>query len=582
MPVQPRNDNKSEAATLCSIVSASFFQNSLEVDSALATFSVEANNGAQVRGIFDNASQSSFIAESQLKNFEHRILKDKINLTIKGINTHKTIPSRLVRITFGVEGRKCTLDAMVVPKIDINVKLPSLGPIIRAFKDRNYILADKFLTENSCGLANFELLLGADALHCFAGKTVKFGEFSAYIESDFGVMISGSIRKMIQDVASLKSFETSKNSELETHVNAICVGMFMCDDEVVRSKAPDNDQYKMQCQDFENSEYDKCSEKMLNDTCSYYLNEDSETFDNEKCELNSKLIKYLLENGKKSELSGRMCMPILWNSKVKHLLADNRRLAEKVLMSNFKKFGSYPGKFKMIDNNIRELENLKIIEKVDNMSEFIKDNPTFAYLPHNSIFKMNNETTKVRTVFMTNLAEKANNGLSLNQVTHAGPTINQKLLTSLILLRFDRKLLCFDVVKCFLQIEIPETDQAKLLFYWFKDVSKQDYTLQTWKNLRLTFGLKCSPCIWMCALYIMLIKNAKNDEEKLADLKRKIYGLTYMDNCAASYETSEELQWAYEQIEGIFEEYKCRLQKFNQRLIPICHPGSLIKLSQII
>lgn len=101
--------------------------------------------------------------------------------------------------------------------------------------------------------------------------------------------------------------------------------------------------------------------------------------------------------------------------------------------------------------------------------------------------------------------------------------MNQKLATSVLLLRFDRYLLCFDLVSAFLQISLNDIDQNRLLFLWFKNVAKGDFTMEAFKMKRLPFGISCSPSILMLALYKILIIDSQEEELKLKEIKQLIY-----------------------------------------------------------
>ena len=68
------------------------------------------------------------------------------------------------------------------------------------------------------------------------------------------------------------------------------------------------------------------------------------------------------------------------------------------------------------------------------------------------IFKPQRETTKCRVVFLSNLKQDEPDkklSLSHNQVMHSGPTLNQKLSSAFVHLRFDEKLLIYDLKKAF-------------------------------------------------------------------------------------------------------------------------------------
>ena len=82
-----------------------------------------------------------------------------------------------------------------------------------------------------------------------------------------------------------------------------------------------------------------------------------------------------------------------------------------------------------------------------------------------------------------------------------------------------------------------------------------------YRNIRLSFGLRCSTALLLLALYKILILEVEGDDSKLLPLKM-IYQLCYMDNWAVAYDSSEDLLWAYQQLESIFEPYKFYLQQY--------------------
>lgn len=106
----------------------------------------------------------------------------------------------------------------------------------------------------------------------------------------------------------------------------------------------------------------------------------------------------------------------------------------------------------MMDDSIGEWESSGIIEKIDDLPSFLESNPSHSFLPHMAVFRMNRETTKCRIVFLSNLCERNTKGrvlMSHNQVIQPGPCLNQRITDSLIHLRFDPKLICYDLQKAF-------------------------------------------------------------------------------------------------------------------------------------
>ena len=81
-------------------------------------------------------------------------------------------------------------------------------------------------------------------------------------------------------------------------------------------------------------------------------------------------------------------------------------------------------------------------------------------------------------------------------------------------------------------------------------------------NIRLSFGLRCSPTILLLGLFKILILDSTKDQEHLRELKECIYSLCCMDNLAISENDSVKLKWAYNQLHNIFSPYQFNLQQF--------------------
>ena len=253
-------------------------------------------------------------------------------------------------------------------------------------------------------------------------------------------------------------------------------------------------------------------------------------------------------------------MPLIWNSRVSHLLGNNFGIAKRILNSQLKKLNQE--QLIMIDNVFKEQLDMGIIKKVENMDEILDSKKPFSYLAHMPVFRPEKPSSPCRVVFLSNLNGSGASVISHNQAMLAGPPLNRKLTTALLGLRFNKYVLCFDLVKAFLQIELNEEDQRRLLFLWFNDISKGDYSLVTYKNIRLSFGLRCSPTILMLGLYKILMIDTDNDSEDLKNLKKQIYGLIYVDNGGLSGNSFAELKDKYNKLDGIFNPYQFKLQQY--------------------
>ena len=130
-------------------------------------------------------------------------------------------------------------------------------------------------------------------------------------------------------------------------------------------------------------------------------------------------------------------------------------------------------------------------------------------------------------------------------------------------MRFGEHLLTYDLKKAFNQLALSTSDQSKLLFLWFKNIDKNDFSIVAYKNVRLSFGLRCSPFLLMVSLFRMLVLDSECDPSDLKVLKNLMYSLLYMDNGAITADSVQELNDAYEKLPHIFSPYHFQVQQLN-------------------
>ena len=250
-------------------------------------------------------------------------------------------------------------------------------------------------------------------------------------------------------------------------------------------------------------------------------------------------------------------LPLPWKNKVAHRLGNNYSLAKAILKSEMKQFAKCPEKIMMTDDVIKKQLDDGVIEKVDNFSKFREIFPRHSFLGHiRSVFRLEKESSKCRVVYLSNLCEKPTKNSTHNQALYQGPCLNKKLSTALIFLRFDKFMLTLDIRKAFLQILIPEIDQSKLLFLWFKNVKKKDFSIEVFKAKRLIFGLPCSPTMLMVALYLLLISHEDPDDDlETRNLKLHCYNNACMDNLAVSFDSADKINFAREKLPKIFSKF---------------------------
>ena len=76
-------------------------------------------------------------------------------------------------VTFG-QFHSC-IRALVIPKINVSLKLPGLSKLAEKFVSKKYKLADQELL-SSDNITNINLILGAESAFCLPSREVVFGQ----------------------------------------------------------------------------------------------------------------------------------------------------------------------------------------------------------------------------------------------------------------------------------------------------------------------------------------------------------------------------------------------------------------------
>jgi hypothetical protein len=553
----------------------------------LPTFScnlISRNNSTLIRVLKDGGCQKNFIKKSLVQELKLPVV-DNITINIHGFNSSKTIKTEVVEVSLRVKDRIISVKAVVVPDIRTSIAVPNLSRLVHEFSIRGYTVADTMLDNDL--IDNIGLVLGADSDHYFDMKYVKFGgneSPSCYIDTKLGVVFTGCIERMISNLqylprdnvnsrTSVRNKGTdnggNKKEELD-NVFSSCHTMLATYDKIELNGECTVDNFSVLDSngDILENELMRATSQALDKQCSNLLNCDT-VYDPVESEINKKLINYTLRNTSRNN-TGRLVMPLMWNAKICHRLGQNYILSKQILQSNVRKLKKTE-RLDIYDKVFKDQQSEGIIERIDDIDQFVSDHPECSILPHMGVFKPDRDTTKCRVVFLSNLCEGSNSCPSVNhnQAMLPGPCLNHKITVSLIGLRFDKYLVTFDLRKAFLSILLREEDQNRLLFLWYKNISKGDFSLIGYKNLRLTFGLRSSPCILMLALYKILMLDIDNDCVDIINLKRQIFHNIYMDNGGITVNSVEQLQWCYDRLPGIFEPYQFFLQQFVTNYSPL-------------
>ncbi|XP_064486068.1 uncharacterized protein LOC135398613 [Ornithodoros turicata] len=181
------------------------------------------------------------------------------------------------------------------------------------------------------------------------------------------------------------------------------------------------------------------------------------------------------------------------------------------------------------------------------------------YMPHRAIIKRERETTKIRIVF--DASSSSSNDPSLNDVLHAGPSLNPDMLHVMIKFRANTIALTADVEKAFLQIALAESDRDALRYLWYATTPRMGQPLPEIEALRMTrvpFGATSSP--------FLLAATLRHHFREMSDIfpsTCKILGESfYVDDLVTSVNTLQEARQLCEESVAIGEHCGMKLRKW--------------------
>ena len=175
------------------------------------------------------------------------------------------------------------------------------------------------------------------------------------------------------------------------------------------------------------------------------------------------------------------------------------------------------------------------------------------FLPHFAVRRDDKATTKTRVVF--DAAAKAG-GLSLNDLCHAGPKLQNNVVDVLLRFRKNPIAIVSDVKEMYLQIGLAEEDRKYHRFLWRN--CDGDRPPDVYEFNRLVFGGNSSPFL----AHFVTQYNAKENAEQLPLASEAVLKSTYMDDTLDSVRNNQTAIELYEQLVELWEKVKMHARKW--------------------
>lgn len=208
------------------------------------------------------------------------------------------------------------------------------------------------------------------------------------------------------------------------------------------------------------------------------------------------------------------------------------------------------------------LDHMRSVEGHDNMQD-----ADGYFLPHHAVIKAGSITTKCRVVF--DASAKTSSGLSLNDVQHVGPTLQQDIFSILIRFRKYKYVMTGDISKMYRQILVNSNQTKYQRILWRKDPSER---IKIYEINRVVYGNASSPYIAVRCLFQLALDNEKEFPVTCHVIKNDFY----MDDVLTGANTKAELLDIQSSLVKILLGGGFELRKF------LCNSKEMLKQFKVI
>lgn len=232
-------------------------------------------------------------------------------------------------------------------------------------------------------------------------------------------------------------------------------------------------------------------------------------------------------------------------------LGDSKRLALKRLFCLERKFTKNPKLKKMYTDFINEYKELGHMTKIDPLKDPAQSS---YYIPHLGVLRDNRLTTKLRVVF--DASAKTTTGVSLNDLLHVGPIIQDDLFTLLVRFRENSIAIAGDVTKMYRMVWIHQDDRKYQRILWRENPCD---VIDTYELNTVTYGTRPASFLAIRCLHESANQvEAKSRPVGATSIKKDFY----VDDYLSSDPTVDKARQKKSEVEEILIPHGYKLRKW--------------------
>lgn len=272
---------------------------------------------------------------------------------------------------------------------------------------------------------------------------------------------------------------------------------------------------------------------------------------------NDKLCERLFTTTTSRDGNGRYCVQIPLKGEVSEL-GESRDTALRRLLSVERRLSTKPEFHRQYIQFMKEYEELGHMQEITPAE--IESSKTY-YIPHHAVHKEDSTTTKLRVVF--DASAKTSSGVSLNDISIVGPTVQSDLISIVTRFRTHRYVMIADIEKMYRQIKLHPAQQDLQRILWREG---PDEPVKTFRLLTVTYGTASAPYLATRTLKQL----ALDEQHQLPAASRVVIQDFYVDDVMTGAETIEEARQLQQELIELTHRGAFHLRKWSAN-----HPGIL-------
>lgn len=467
--------------------------NPVLLSTALVEVADTNNRYHTCRALLDNGSQHSFITESLCKKLNARVIQSTINVTGVGNSVTQSTHSCFIHMRSKTSNFNKRFNCLVLPRITAELPSFNINNIRFNFPD-NIILADPYFNSPD----QVDLLIGADLFWELLNEGLLRLPAGPYLQNTkCGWILAGSLN--------------TSNMRINNHVQCNF----------------------SQSLDIQLKKFWELEEIPTNSYTPYSKQE--------------RFCEELFTKTTKREADGRFSVRIPLTESA-DALGDTYTLALNRFHSLERKLDNEPKYKQMYCDFMSEYLNMGHMTRINSYCK------PYYFLPHHGVFREHSTTSRLRVVF--NASTKSSANLSLNDIQHSGPMLQNDIFSILLRFRQHKFIACADIEKFFRQVNIQPNQRNLQCILWRSNKSDElgMYQLNT-----VTYGTASAPYLSMrCLKQLVSDFKGRVDNEVISRIDEDFY----VDDLITGHDDKERLMILCEQISNILKTGCFNLRKW--------------------